>query len=68
VAGKPIAETHKIQPLKPCFRLGERLRALHTVENQAERHIVARCLPRQQGIVLEQDANLRASKVRPNRA
>jgi hypothetical protein len=62
--GKPVAEARKIQPIKPCFRLGERLAALHAIEGQAERNIVARSLPRQQGVVLEQDADLRACKVR----
>ena len=66
--GKPVAEANQIQPLKPCFRLGERVAVLHAIEDQAERDIVARRLPRQQGIVLEQDANLRARKVGLDRA
>jgi hypothetical protein len=68
MTGEPVAEARKIQPLKPCFRLGECLAALHAIEAQAERDIVARRLPRQQGIVLEQDAELRAGKVGLDRA
>jgi hypothetical protein len=64
VAWKPVAEAAQIQPLEPCFRLGQRLAALHAVEVQAERDIVARRLPRQQSIVLEQNADLRARKIR----
>ena len=62
MARKPVAEAGEIEPLEPCFRLGERLAALHAVEGQAERD-VARRLPRQQGIVLEQDADLRRRKL-----
>src|SRR6185295_7196660 len=68
VTGKAIAEAHKIQALKPGLRLGERLFALHSVECEAERDVVARRLPGQQRIVLEQDAELRARKVRFDRA
>jgi hypothetical protein len=51
-------------PLEPCLRLDERLAALHAIEGQAKRDIVARCLPRQQRVVLEQDADLRGRNVR----
>ena len=64
VTGKAIAEARKAQPLKPGLRLGERVPALHSVQCEAERHVVARRLPGQQGIVLEQQAELRACKVR----
>jgi hypothetical protein len=52
----------------PRFRLAKRLAALHAIEGQAERNIVARRFPRQQGIVLEQDADLRARKIGLHRA
>ena len=68
LTGKPVAEARKIQPVEPCFRLGQRLASLHAIEGQAERDIVARCLPRQQGVVLEQDADLRGRNVRLDRA
>ena len=64
VPGKPVAEAGEIQPLEPGVRLGERLAALHAIEGEAERDIVARRLPRQQGVVLEQDADLRARQIR----
>ena len=62
VTGKAVAEARKIQPVEPGLRLGQRLAALHAVEGQAERDIVARRLPRQQRVVLEQDADLRAAQ------
>src|SRR5438105_4223585 len=55
-------------PRKPGVRLGERLLALRSVECKAERYVVARRLPGQQGIVLEEEAELRARKVRLDRA
>jgi hypothetical protein len=66
--GKAIAEAGKIEPVEPGFRLGERFVALHSIESEAERDIVTCRLPRQQGIVLEQDSDPRARKVRLNRA
>ena len=60
--GKAVAEAREIEPLEPGVRLGERLPALHAVEGETQRDIVARRLPRQQGIVLEKDAHLRACK------
>jgi hypothetical protein len=68
VAGKAIAEARKAQALKPGLRLGERLLALGSVECKAERYVVARRLPGQQSIVLEQEADLRARKVGLDRA
>ncbi len=68
VTGKAIAEARKAQALKPGLRLGERLLALRSVECEAERNVVARRLPGQQGIVLEEEAELRARKVRLDRA
>ena len=64
LTGKSVAEARKIQPVEPCLRLDERLAALHAIEGQAKRDIVARCLPRQQRVVLEQDADLRGRNVR----
>ena len=68
VAGIPVAEADQIQPLEPDLRLGERFAALHAMEGQAEGHIVARCLPREQGIILEQNAHLRACEIGLDRA
>src|SRR5258705_1903860 len=68
VTGKAIAEARKAEALKPGLRLGERLLPLRSVECKAERYVVARRLPRQQSIVLEQEADLRARKVGLDRA
>ena len=64
MAGKAIAEARETEPPQPGVRLGQRPAALHAVQDQAERHVVARRLPRQQGIVLEQEADLRARERR----
>src|SRR5262249_59152554 len=62
LTGKATAEPRETEPLEPDVRLGERLPALHAVEAEAQRDIVARRLPRQQGVVLEKDSHLRARK------
>src|SRR5262249_12490642 len=64
MAGKPIAEAGEMEPIEPCLSFGERLPALHAVENETEGDVFARRLPRQQRIVLEQDADLRAGEAR----
>jgi hypothetical protein len=61
--GKSIAEAAEIEPLEPCLRLGQGRAALGAVEKEAERDVVARGLPRQQRIILEQDADLRAREL-----
>src|SRR5215208_6289139 len=55
-----IAEPGEPEPLQPPVRLSERLAALDTGKAEAERDIVARRLPRQQGVILKQYAELRA--------
>ena len=68
VAWKPVAEPGETKPLEPGLRLGQRLATLHAVEGETERDVVARRLPRQQRIVLEQDADLRTRKPGLDRA
>jgi hypothetical protein len=58
-----LAEAGEAEPVEPGFRLRLRLAALDPVEPQAERDIVARRLPRQQRVVLEQDAELAARQL-----
>ena len=58
VPRKPVLESGKPEPRQPGVGLLERGLPLHAVEAQAERHVVARRAPRQQRVVLEQDAKL----------
>ena len=55
-----IGEVGEAEPSEPGFRLGKRLAALHAAEGETERDIVPRGFPRQQRVILEQDAELRA--------
>ena len=67
-ARKAVAKPREIEPREPCVGLGQRFTSHHAVECEAERDILARRFPRQQRIILEQDAELRACKVRFDRA
>src|SRR5437588_2547945 len=59
VPGKTIAETGKVQPLKPSLRFGKRRSALDAIEREAECDVVAHRFPRQKRIVLKQNPDLR---------
>jgi hypothetical protein len=63
-----LAEAGEAEPVEPSFRLRQRLAALDPAEPQTERDIVARRLPRQQRVVLEQDAELVARQFGLDRA
>jgi hypothetical protein len=64
-----LAEAGEAEPVEPGFRLRQSLAALESAEPQAERDIgVARRLPRQQRVVLEQDAELAARQFSLDRA
>ena len=56
------------ETVEPGIRLGKRAATLHAAEGQAERDVIARRLPWQQGIVLEEDADLRAREARLDRS
>jgi hypothetical protein len=68
VARKAIPEPGKIEPRQPSFGLGTRGPAVDTIQNKPKRDIVARRLPRQQRIVLKQDADLRTRQAGLDRA
>src|SRR5690349_21028934 len=53
-----LAEPGEAEPVEPFLGLGERPAPLDAAEAEAERDIVARRLPRQQRVVLEEDADL----------
>src|SRR5438067_9308 len=55
VTREAIGETGKPEPVEPLVSRGEGVAALHAAEGQTECDILARCLPRQQGIILFQD-------------
>src|SRR5262249_60930372 len=62
VARKAIAKASKIESRQPGLGLGARGPAVDTIQNKPERDIVARGLPREQRIILKQDADLRTRK------
>ncbi len=66
--GKRSPKPGEAKPLEPGVGLDQRLAALHAVQGQAEHHVVARRLPRQQRIVLEQQADLGVAERRLDRA
>src|SRR5205085_11206028 len=54
-----VAEARQSEPFQPLLRLFARLALWHAVQGEAERDVLARGLPRQQRVVLKQDADLR---------
>src|SRR5437763_10223603 len=54
-----MAEARQSEPFEPLLRLFARLALWHSVQGEAERDVLARGLPRQQRVVLKQDADLR---------
>jgi len=54
-----MAEAGEAEPLEPEIGLRERFAAGHAVQGEAEGDVVTRRLPRQEGVVLEQDGDVR---------
>ena len=63
-----VAEPFKAEARQPLVGGAQRLRALHAAKTEAERDVVARGAPRQQRVVLEQDADLGLRKFRLHHA
>ena len=60
MAREAILEAGEPEPVKPLVGLRARSCALDAAEGQPEGDVLACRLPRQQGVVLEEDANLRS--------
>src|SRR5437899_455602 len=57
--GEALAEAGEAEPFEPEIGLCERLAARHAVQGEAERDVVTRRLPGQEGVVLEEDGDVR---------
>src|SRR5215472_19282025 len=63
-----IAEATEAEPIEPEVGLLERLATSHTVQGETEGDVVPRRLPRQEGVVLEQDGHVRRRDITLDRA